>query len=496
MSMERNPLKARMVDHQMVADAQQMAAEGDHAGALAVYESLIKKYPWAADLYFGAAFAAHSHNQHVDATRHVRRALELDPGKAHFHALYGTLLSTMSKVDEALAEAELAMELNPADPFGANVRAELLRVEGRSGEAVEMLEMRFKGDPSRDPMLAFTYALVLAGAGRRDEGIELLGRLRSNEDLPRQLRSRVCFQLGGLLDKVKRWDEAFDAIRLGSELRGAIHNQDNEDRLLEGRMRLWSREKLDQTPHSRVQTELPVFILGMPRSGTTLTEQIIGSHPEAFGAGERANVLVVGRELFRGSESKGLDAIRQGAVDRIARRELRELQKLDRNAKRITDKLPQNFLHVGLIELIFPTARIIHCRRDPMDNCLSCYFQDFGGRENQSYSYDLGHLGRYYRNYVTLMEHWKSVISLPILEVQYEEMVADQESMSRKVIDFIGLEWDDACLQFHTSERKVVTLSHEQVRQPMYTSSVKRWKHYEGQLGPLREALGDLVVDD
>jgi len=493
--MAKDPLTARMVDHQLVADAQQMEAGGDHAGALAAYLSLIKKYPLAADLYFAAAHAAHSNNRHMDGLRYIRRALELDPNKAHFHALYGMLLTTLSKVDEGLGEAERAMELNPADPFGANVRAELLRVEGRSGEAIEMLEARFEGDPTADPRLAFTYGQLLAGVGRASEGIEILKTLSERTDVPRMLRSRACFQLGRLLDKAKRWDEAFEAVRLGSELRGAIRDPEGEDRRLQGRMELWTRERLAQTPHSRVQTELPVFILGMPRSGTTLTEQIIGSHPEAYGAGERPNIIAIGRELFRGSESKGLAAVRQGVVDRITRRELRDLQKLDRDAKRITDKLPQNFLHLGLIELIFPTAKIIHCRRDPMDNCLSCYFQDFGGRENQSYSYDLGHLGHYYRNYVTLMEHWKSVTSLPILELQYEEMVGDQEAMSRRVIDFIGLEWDDACLQFHKSERKVVTLSHEQVRQPMYTSSVKRWKHYERHLGALREALGDLVED-
>jgi len=159
-------------------------------------------------------------------------------------------------------------------------------------------------------------------------------------------------------------------------------------------------------------------------------------------------------------------------------------------ALRVVDKQLQNFQHLGFIELLFPNARVIHCSRDPLDTCLSCYFQDFGDVVNQAYSYSIEDLGHYYRQYERYMTHWKSVCSLPILDVSYEEMVADQEAQTRRIIEFLGLDWDDQCLRFYELDPTVLTLSYDQVRQPMYASSSGRWKYYEKHIGPMRDALG------
>ncbi|HKG73146.1 MAG TPA: sulfotransferase, partial [Aestuariivirgaceae bacterium] len=175
----------------------------------------------------------------------------------------------------------------------------------------------------------------------------------------------------------------------------------------------------------------------------------------------------------------------------FAQRYLTELDRHSRTALRVVDKMPHNFMLLGFFALLFPKARIVHCRRDPMDNCVSIYTHRFNAAHG--YSTDMKILGLYYREYRRLMDHWRKVLPLRMFELQYEEMIANQEAMSRKLIDFAGLEWDDACLSFHDTERTVRTLSRWQVRQPIYTTSVKRWKKYEEFLDPLQEGLGDLV---
>ena len=177
----------------------------------------------------------------------------------------------------------------------------------------------------------------------------------------------------------------------------------------------------------------------------------------------------------------------QQKIDRAAKEYLDKLADLSPDALRVVDKMPGNFMLLGYIELLFPDARIIYCKRDPLDNCLSNYFQNFS--RTQNFSYNLTHLGVFYKNHVRLMEHWRSIITLPMIEVQYEDMITDQESNSRRIIEFCGLEWDEQCMDFHTSERYVATASYDQVRKPIYKSSVSRWKNYDEFIGPLRKAL-------
>ena len=157
---------------------------------------------------------------------------------------------------------------------------------------------------------------------------------------------------------------------------------------------------------------------------------------------------------------------------------------------RVVDKMPGNFMHLGYIELLFPDARIIHCKRNPLDTCLSNYFQNFS--RSLQYSFNLAHLGVFYRNYVRMMEHWRGIITIPMIEVQYEDMIADQECGSRRIVEFCGLEWDEDCLDFHKSGRYVATASYDQVRRPIYKSSVSRWKNYEEYIGSLIDALRNL----
>jgi Sulfotransferase family len=228
----------------------------------------------------------------------------------------------------------------------------------------------------------------------------------------------------------------------------------------------------------------PVFVLGMPRSGTTLVEQIVSSHPLVAGGGEREYWVRSGLAW----EQSGADGLTEAVIHRLAADYLAELRRVAPHATRVTDKLPYNFLWIGLIHLALPNARIIHCRRHPVDTCLSIYFAHFARRAN--FGSDRGDLAWEYRQYERLMAHWRAVLSADrLLDVDYETLVADQEAGTRRLIEFSGLEWDDACLRPESNRRVVMTASSWQARQPVYRSSVARWRNYEKWLGELRELL-------
>ena len=222
--------------------------------------------------------------------------------------------------------------------------------------------------------------------------------------------------------------------------------------------------------------------------------EILSCHPSVHGGGELLELpgIVSSLPAETGSNKDFpacVSQLTQSVVDRMAEGYLERLTKLAPGALRITDKLPHNFQHVGLIRLLFPNARILHCARNPLDTCLSCYFADFQGQH--PYMYDLTSLGLHYHEYRRLMQHWRDALGIPMLEVRYEDLVENQEEISRSMIEYCGLEWDDRCLDFHKSDRRALTASYDQVRQPVYTRSVERWRNYEKYLQPLQDALGE-----
>jgi hypothetical protein len=247
----------------------------------------------------------------------------------------------------------------------------------------------------------------------------------------------------------------------------------------------------------------PVFVLGMPRSGTTLTEQILDAHPLGFGAGELGLISELFREVAPKQESPyslAPDEYDPKQIAQLAKIYRRETIAMADNpsVEIIVDKAPMNFWYMGMIALAFPDAKIIHCKREPRDNCLSCFFQSLN--PGHSYSFDLYNCGRYYRHYHEVTEHYTRVLRDPrvcveVFDNQYEDTVADQEAKTRALLDFVGLEFDEACLNFHQSGRVALTLSNDQVRQPIYKSSTKRYERYAGHLDPLLEGLGDLICE-
>ena len=430
-----------------------------------------------------------------EAVEEYEKAVRLQPDFAPAFQAAGTALSKLGRRSEARAAFHKAHELSPdyLDPILSE--ADLLEQEGETERAYAMLAPLLERGV-RHP----TLGVVLANVSRRlncsQEAIDYLEGLLVDINSPVGGREQVHFALGKLYDSSGLYDEAFAHYRQANDLRPKRFVPDEHATAYTSLMQIFDRKFVMQAPRASISTDKPIFIVGMPRSGTTLTEQILASHPDAFGAGELRDIGNFVTELVnrKGGKVGYPDCFRtlsREVLTDFARRYVAHLHKLAPDARRVVDKMPQNFQALGFISLLFPEARMIHCVRDPRDTCLSIYFQLF--TESIRFSNDLMHIGLYYRQYERLMKHWGQVLDLPMLEVRYEDLIANQEAGSREIVAFAGLEWDDRCLAFHRTKRTVVTCSYDQVRQPIYTSSAGRWQRYERHLAPLLEALGEIA---
>ena len=423
----------------------------------------------------------------------LRKAAALKPGYTEAELSLARALDVMGESEEALAvyRAILAHDAKNVAAHNnmANILKNLGRFEESSAHYREALEI------SPEHTMAY-YNLSRTGKGELAAGdADAMLRLLEDGTLKPEERMTILYGLGKIFDDAGDTAKAFQHYAKAKELDNRMlpFDSDEHSRLIDRLMATFSAEFFGRRKGFGSESETPVFIVGMPRSGTTLAEQILASHPRGYGAGELNQIGQLIEDLSRKHEGMAgypeaagkLDAV--GAIG-MAESYLAALKAKAGGAVRVSDKMPFNFLHLGFIALLFPKSRVVHCRRDPLDNCLSCYFQYFTSAI--PFTRDLRVLGRYYADYRRLMEHWKSVLPLRMLEIPYEDMVADQEGMSRRLIEFCGLEWDDACLRFHRTERAVKTASNWQVRQPIYATSVGRWQPYEQYLGPLREGLG------
>jgi hypothetical protein len=302
-----------------------------------------------------------------------------------------------------------------------------------------------------------------------------------------------------MYDDCKQWDKAFEHYRQGNLLKKRAFDPELPSKLFKQVKKVFTRERLQEAEKLGSESEVPVFIVGMPRSGTTLIEQIIASHPEASGAGELQEIDRIAKRICPASDLTQYQGICGANLTRSMLNEqadsyLKVLRKTRESASRITDKMPDNYFYLGLITMLFPRARIIHMIRNPLDSCLSCYFQCFN---ELAWSFDLEWLGKRYRFYREVMAYWRRVLPAGrILDVYYEQLIEDPETQSRRIVEHCGLAWDPGCLEFNKAQRAVNTASMWQVRQPIYRSSTRRWENYAPHLGELAKALGEYLEED
>lgn len=469
-----------------------LMARGKIPEAEACYRQMCSIWPDHADARFGLGFICNKQFKYDEAEVHFRSAIKSRPDFCAACTALGISLRYQGKLEEAMASLQRALELEPDDLDALLEKASLLETLGDHDACHALLQPLIEHGVEH-PRVAIIYAALARRFNCRGEAKFMLQNQLERDDLAASQQMNLRFAMGKLCDELGDYDAAFPHYRLANLLahRGfdAGANRTQFDRVIHA----YSAAKQRIRPRASNRSELPVFIVGMPRSGTSLVEQILASHPSVHGAGELWDINQIAASLPNRlgvpvSYPQCLDSLTQNSADAIAENHLEKLAGLAPGAARVTDKMPHNFMNLGLIEILFPQAVVIHCVRDPRDTCLSCYFQYFGG--SHDYAQDLAGLGAYYNQYLRLMEHWKSVLRIPILEVRYEDLIADQESLSRAMVEFCGLEWDDRCLRFHESGRIAKTASYDQVRRPIYSQSIGRWSHYEKHLAPLLAALG------
>ncbi|MEX1109344.1 MAG: tetratricopeptide repeat protein [Dongiaceae bacterium] len=436
--------------------------------------------------YFHAA-------RYDDAERVLRKALRVKPDFNDALINLGRTLRNLGRPDEAIECYRRAVrdERRPAALIGL---AWALAESGSMDEAVALLRDVLAANPNE--VHAYTVLAKIRRFEETDPEPATVETLLAGRTIGTQERIRLHYAAGKIMNDLGRYDRAMEHFTAGKQLEAVDYDPDRHDRFVDRIVETFTPALFDRLANAGDPTDRPIFIVGMPRSGTTLTEQILASHPEIHGAGElttirklasRVRVLAGGAGYPEGTarlEPKSVATLAAVYRDLLAER--------SPTARRVTDKMPHNFLQLGLIQVLFPNARIVHCRRNPVDTCVSCFMNEFA--ESHGYSRDLGYLARYYRAYDRLMAHWRTVLRLPMLEFVYEETVTEPESRSRALVEFAGLEWNDRCLDFHRTDRSVQTISLWQVRQPIYDRSIERWRRYETHLGPLLDGLGDLVA--
>ena len=405
----------------------------------------------------------HETDRYDDAIEVLEKALQKDPNFGEARNFYGVALKSVGRLDEARAEILKAISLN-SHIFGAYANLHDLVDFSKEKDLYDRIEGFMQAAPNKQAPhmlpLHYAYANALESTGEHERALE-------------------HFIIGGRMKRAQLEYSEVESSNFMTSIANAFPAE------------IFTHRPFEGNPDAR-----PVFIVGMPRSGSTLVEQILASHPDVYGAGEvkyLSRAIGVLRDRFPMFPPFPGIVERMGAghYEIVAKSYLNDLMASAGSATRVTDKLLTNYYFVGLIHLLFPNAKIINTLRDPVDTCLSGFTKLF--KDAMPHSYDLGELGRYYRMYAKLMEHWRNVLPEGVMStIVYEDVVADTEGSARGLVEFLGLPWNDACLSFHKSDRPVKTASVAQVRKPIYKSSVERWRKYGPGLQPLIDALADI----
>ena len=392
-----------------------------------------------------------------------RKAIRLAPNDPSLHSNLGVVLNNMGRLSEATDAFKTAILIDPT-----------------YAQAHKLLSYARKHQEYDDDIRAMERALKLPKLDTEQKYYLNFGLGKAYEDLQEYDRAFSCYETANSLMRTTKNYRISDDERLFSAIRNAVNE-----------------EVITRFGDCGFDSKGPIFILGMPRSGTTLVEQILSRHPNVHGGGE---LKLLGRVIggyflhhFKDHFPRGMEQINCNNFEELGKQYCEMLSHYNPETTHITNKMPSNFLYVGMIRLMLPHATIIHCMRNPLDTCFSCYANGF--RDGHEYTYTLEELGHYYCLYENLMNHWHNIHNIEVFDFHYESLISDQEAQTRRLLDACGLEWNDACLDFHKSDRPIMTASVNQVRNGLYNKSVQRWKHFESHLTPLIKILRNGLSD-
>lgn len=496
--------------------------QGDYARALDCGRRAIAINPNLLDAYINLAATENALWRHEGALHWLNQLLARAPDHALGLSARALTFKEMERLDEALADAERAASLQPENAEITGTLGSVLLALGRFDEAIACYDRALALPSAIRARLLLSRAMAWQENGRAEEALRLLDELvaefpdsvaawHTRADLvkfrpgdPAIARMEELVGAGGVQSNADRIsmhfalgkayldtgdsDRAFAHLDRGNAMKRAItrYDPDATAQWMESLADAFPPDLFEKLGGQGAQSSMPIFVLGMPRSGTTLIEQILASHSQIHGAGELKALSMIVEQA--GGMPAGTAGLTGERLAELGNAYLAKVAPLAQGKARVVDKMPANFLHAGLIHLILPNARIIHARRDPVDTCLSCYSKLFGGE--QAFTYDQAELGRFYRSYQSLMAHWRAVLPPScLLEVDYERVIEDLEGEARRILDFLDLPWEPDCLEFHRTKRPVRTSSVNQVRQQVYKTSAGRWRQHAANLKPLLQAL-------
>jgi tetratricopeptide (TPR) repeat protein len=468
--------------------------------AIIYYKKSLQLNPDIVDAYYNLGTIFQDKKRHDEAIFYYQKVLQINPNDVDAYYNLGCVFQEKEMLDEAIAYFQKALYFNPNLPDAYNNLGTALQNKGQMDEAIGCYKKALQLNPNLSLAL---LNLITSERLSHDDSKELLKLTQKLivQDISKNDLLLLYFTMGKLCEKLEIFKESFEYYSFGNKLkRGQFEfNIDSHVDYVSRIIKTFSADFIKQRRSWGSDSLMPIFIFGMPRSGTTLFEQIIASHPKVYGGGESLFFHQIEQNLHSVLKLNELypeclnfiDGQTTYAIADLYLKKTREVIGLSTDYTRITDKNSFNFYHLGLISLLFPKASFIHCQRHPLDTCISIFFHNFA--TGNQFAYDLSELGQYYRAYLRLMNHWREVLPIRIFELKYEDIVQQQEEVSQKLVEFCGLEWDSVCLDFYRNERPVFTASSWQVRRPIYTTSCGRWRNYEEFLEPLKELLADFI---
>ena len=493
--------------------------------AIQAYHRATEINPDYVKAYNNLGLALQKQGELEEAVQAYHRALEISSNDANIYNNLGNVLQEQGKLELAIQAYRCATEINPNYPQAYNNLGNIFRQQDRSEEAIQAYQQAiginagyaeahgnlgnllrelgrlepaiqaYRKVLSINPNTVATHYMLAKTKehGSYDHEICAMEALLENPSITNLEKVDLYFALGKAFEDLTMYERAFNFFSIGNKtIRGTIEYDISQDEdFFKRLMNTFSKPLLDRYSGCGFDDDTPIFILGMPRSGTSLVEQILSSHSKVYGAGElydlRQTISTSNPKVAHHRFPDHLDQLDWNEFAQFGINYVKRLREYSPRAYHITDKIPANFLYIGMIKLILPNAKIIHCRRNHIDTCLSCFKNRFA--LGHRFSYNLQELGKYYQLYKQLMSHWNEVLPDYIFHFQYEDLVADQEKQTRLLLEYCGLEWEESCLLFHQTERLVRTMSSPQVRRPLYSDSVGLWRKYEGQLQPLISIL-------
>lgn len=457
-----------------VDQSQTAREQGDSATALKLLKEAMQMDRGCVEAQHALAVIHDEMGQRARAISMQKQLLEQLPDE-HQSRLH---LVDMLQKQGQLEEARQQLTQLPTSPQKSIAQAQLLHVKGDSDAAWTLLQA-VPADQQQDINDLTLRAQLAPG---QDQIRPVIEQLQAALSEPRPVGQQVLlhFALYQLYDKSAEYDRAFEHARQANNLKSGRYDSEKQGVFVNSLIAVGTWEL------STCTDDRPLLIVGMPRSGTSLVEQILGRHPDVYPAGELNHIQNLADQLTVQGRYPG--SVDVQTATRLAEVYQQAMDKAALGIRRFTDKMPTNFLHLGLISQMFPKARVIHCTRHPLDTCLSCYFQNFG--TFHACTQRLDWLADFYQQYQRLMDRWRATLPIAMLDVSYETLVHSPESEIRRLLEFAGLNWDQRCLAPHESDRTVVTSSNQQVREPIYQRSVARWKRYEKYLGPLQDLNG------